>query len=138
MRQNRASRSNANFLKIIMVLGVLLLVCVGVVWYLAFRNSHGKHESHQYDITFYNTAWGDTMKVAVNGNVVFDGVVLSGSQSDTYADGVEHGNIITVSDARHPLDVTVGLPDQGGQASIGIDSAGIYVDVFDNGGHRVE
>ena len=135
MRQNKASRSNAFFLKLVSVLGVLLIVCVIVMLYLSYQNSKNNGnipQNYKYDIAFSNLVWGDSLKVAVNDSVVFDGKVLEGVKSETYSPGNDYGNMISIYNYNTDITVNYNLPDEGSYISVfsdadvnGVDS--IYI-----------
>jgi len=131
-RMNRASRSNMAFLKITMALGILLLVVVSLLWYLAFKNSkstEGYAIYYSYSIGFSDSMEGDSVSVVVNDSVVYDGIVENANETVCKAGGNNAGNMITAHDYSSDKTYNSNLPFNDAKITISKDNGEIKFDI---------
>ena len=127
MRQNKAARTNKNFLTATMLLAIVVLGSVSILWYVAFSNEKEKKgliEKEKYEIHINSTLIGDSIGIMLNGSTLFFGTI---TPSDTLAkrnNGNPTGNMISVADARTGNTINEDLPDNPSVIDISKDSTG--------------
>lgn len=127
MRQNKAARTNKNFLTATMLLAIVVLGSVSILWYVAFSNEKGKKgliEKEKYEIHISRTLIGDSIGIMLNGSTLFFGTITSSDTLVKRNNGNPAGNMISVADAKTGNTINEDLPDNPSVIDISKDSTG--------------
>lgn len=127
MRQNKAARTNKNFLTATMLLAIVVLGSVSILWYVAFSNekeNKGLIEKEKYEIHISRTLIGDSIGIMLNGSTLFFGTITSSDTLVKRNNGNPTGNMISVADAKTGNTINEDLPDNPSVIDISKDSTG--------------
>lgn len=127
MRQNKAARTNKNFLTATMLLAIVVLGSVSILWYVAFSNekeNKGLIEKEKYEIHISRTLIGDSIGIMLNGSTLFFGTITSSDTLVKRNNGNPTGNMISVADAKTGYTINEDLPDNPSVIDISKDSTG--------------
>lgn len=127
MRQNKAARTNKNFLTATMLLAIVVLGSVSILWYVAFSNekeNKGLIEKEKYEIHISSTLIGDSIGIMLNGSTLFFGTITSSDTLVKRNNGNPTGNMISVADAKTGNTINEDLPDNPSVIDISKDSTG--------------
>lgn len=127
MRQNKAARTNKNFLTATMLLAIVILGSVSILWYVAFSNekeNKGLIEKEKYEIHISRTLIGDSIGIMLNGSTLFFGTITSSDTLVKRNNGNPTGNMISVADAKTGNTINEDLPDNPSVIDISKDSTG--------------
>lgn len=127
MRQNKAARTNKNFLTATMLLAIVVLGSVSILWYVAFSNEKEKKgliEKEKYEIHISRTLIGDSIGIMLNGSTLFFGTITSSDTLVKRNNGNPTGNMISVADAKTGNTINEDLPDNPSVIDISKDSTG--------------
>lgn len=125
MRQNRASRFNNGMLKITMVVGFILLIAVVALWGIAFDNEKAKNalvETEKYTVDLHQSLAGDTICIAINDSVVYNGRVSAENVPTLRLKGNNYNNMISISDCATGITANADLPKEESHLLIAKDS----------------
>lgn len=128
MRQNKAARTNKNFLTATMLLAIVVLGSVSILWYVAFSNekeNKGLIEKEKYEIHISSTLIGDSIGIMLNGSTLFFGTITSSDTLVKRNNGNPTGNMISVADAKTGNTINEDLPDNPSVIDISKDSTGL-------------
>lgn len=128
MRQNKAARTNKNFLTATMLLAIVVLGSVSILWYVAFSNekeNKGLIEKEKYEIHISRTLIGDSIGIMLNGSTLFFGTITSSDTLVKRNNGNSTGNMISVADAKTGNTINEDLPDNPSVIDISKDSTGL-------------
>lgn len=128
MRQNKAARTNKNFLTATMLLAIVVLGSVSILWYVAFCNEKEKKgliEKEKYEIHISRTLIGDSIGIMLNGSTLFFGTITSSDTLVKRNNGNPTGNMISVADAKTGNTINEDLPDNPSVIDISKDSTGL-------------
>ena len=127
MRQNKAARTNKNFLTATMLLAIVVLGSVSILWYVAFSNEKEKKdliEKEKYEIHINSTLIGDSIGIMLNGSTLFFGTITTSDTLVKRNNGNPTGNMISVADAKTGNTINEDLPDNPSVIDISKDSTG--------------
>lgn len=127
MRQNKAARTNKNFLTATMLLAIVVLGSVSILWYVAFSNEKGNKgliEKEKYEIHISRTLIGDSIGIMLNGSTLFFGTITSSDTLVKRNNGNPTGNMISVADAKTGNTINEDLSDNPSVIDISKDSTG--------------
>jgi hypothetical protein len=130
MRQNKAARTNKNFLTATMLLAIVVLGSVSILWYVAFSNEKEKKdliEKEKYEIHINSTLIGDSIGIMLNGSTLFFGTITSSDTQVKRNNGNPTGNMISVADAKTGNTINEDLPDNPSVIDISKDSNGLLI-----------
>lgn len=130
MRQNKAARTNKNFLTATMLLAIVVLGSVSILWYVAFSNekeNKGLIEKEKYEIHISSTLIGDSIGIMLNGSTLFFGTITSSDTLVKRNNGNPTGNMISVADAKTGNTINEDLPDNPSVIDISKDSNGLLI-----------
>lgn len=130
MRQNKAARTNKNFLTATMLLAIVVLGSVSILWYVAFSNEKGNKgliEKEKYEIHISRTLIGDSIGIMLNGSTLFFGTITSSDTLVKRNNGNPTGNMISVADAKTGNTINEDLPDNPSVIDISKDSTGLLI-----------
>lgn len=130
MRQNKAARTNKNFLTATMLLAIVVLGSVSILWYVAFSNekeNKGLIEKEKYEIHISSTLIGDSIGIMLNGSTLFFGTITSSDTLVKRNNGNSTGNMISVADAKTGNTINEDLPDNPSVIDISKDSNGLLI-----------
>lgn len=130
MRQNKAARTNKNFLTATMLLAIVVLGSVSILWYVAFSNekeNKGLIEKEKYEIHISSTLIGDSIGIMLNGSTLFFGTITSSDTLVKRNNGNPTGNMISVADAKTGNTINEDLPDNPSVIDISKDSTGLLI-----------
>lgn len=130
MRQNKAARTNKNFLTATMLLAIVVLGSVSILWYVAFSNekeNKGLIEKEKYEIHISSTLIGDSIGIMLNGSTLFFGTITPSDTLVKRNNGNSTGNMISVADAKTGNTINEDLPDNPSVIDISKDSNGLLI-----------
>lgn len=130
MRQNKATRTNKNFLTATMLLAIVVLGSVSILWYVAFSNekeNKGLIEKEKYEIHISSTLIGDSIGIMLNGSTLFFGTITPSDTLVMRNNGNSTGNMISVADAKTGNTINEDLPDNPSVINISKDSNGLLI-----------
>ena len=130
MRQNRASRFNRSVLRFTMIIGFILLASVFALWTIAFENDKAKkslEETEKYTVDLHESLAGDTICIAVNDSVVYNGRVSAENAPTLRLKGNAYSNMISISDCATGITANADLPKEESHLLIAKDSLNAFI-----------
>lgn len=119
LKNNRAVRSNRNFMFGMLLMALVVFGCVGYMLYISFQNQKDKEKAPtiHYVINLSELVYGDSLRIAVNDSTIFDGIVPD-SPTHCQAVGDAESNMISIEDLRNGETANANLPAKQSSLSV--------------------